>query len=274
MSDGDTEACLYDRDGERFSPREHAGSPWSAKSQHGGPVNALFMEGAEAAAAEAGQRVVRLTVDLFRPVPMAPIERKTEFLRRGKRISVLDLRLEQGDTLFARATAQLLTPGGGDPDLDVETPLVPGPDGLETVSMIDGSFREALPPGFHWSLRIRPCGSDDAPGAWLHSPLDFTPGTPLSSGQLLAAVSDLCFGLGGRLQLRRLGREAAAPSRWINTDTTLSLERPPTGRWFSFQAPFMAGADGIGVAQVVLGDERGRLGLASQSLLAQAPPRS
>ena len=41
---------VYELDDLIFSPTEWAGSPWSDRYQHGGPVNALFARAAEEAA--------------------------------------------------------------------------------------------------------------------------------------------------------------------------------------------------------------------------------
>lgn len=79
---------VYDLDGRVYAPTEWAGSPWSSQHQHGGPVNALFAKAAEEAADRAGLRVVRLTVDLFRPVPREPLELLWRFVRRGRRMRV------------------------------------------------------------------------------------------------------------------------------------------------------------------------------------------
>jgi hypothetical protein len=78
---------VYESEGNVFQPTESAGSPWSAKHQHGGPVNALFAMAAEQAAEEAGLQVVRLTVDLFRSVPLLPLALSWRYLRRSRRLA-------------------------------------------------------------------------------------------------------------------------------------------------------------------------------------------
>ena len=85
---------VYEREGDTYTPSEWAGSPWSGEHQHGGPVNALFAHAAEEAAADTGLQVVRLTVDLFRPVPMLPLDLEWRFLRRGRRIAVVEAELK------------------------------------------------------------------------------------------------------------------------------------------------------------------------------------
>jgi hypothetical protein len=54
---------------------------------------------------------------------------------------------------------------------------------------------------------------------------------------------------------------------YINPDLTLYIEREPTGEWICLQSQTRIARDGIGVAESVLYDERGRVGRATQALL-------
>ena len=54
----------------------------------------------------------------------------------------------------------------------------------------------------------------------------------------------------------------------INTDTTLHLERPPVGEWFAFGSGLLADQHGVGLSEVTLHDEAGRVGRAAQTLVA------
>ena len=80
---------VYSRDGDLFTPTKWAGSPWSHELQHGGPVCGLVAAAAEEVARESELRVTRLTVDLCRPTPLAPLRRVTQLLRRGRRLALL-----------------------------------------------------------------------------------------------------------------------------------------------------------------------------------------
>ena len=54
---------------------------------------------------------------------------------------------------------------------------------------------------------------------------------------------------------------------FINPDLTLYVERVPAGEWIGLAAQTTIAADGIGVAESVLFDARGRVGRATQALL-------
>ena len=54
---------------------------------------------------------------------------------------------------------------------------------------------------------------------------------------------------------------------FINPDLTLYIEREPVGEWICLESETRIARDGIGVAESVLYDERGRVGRATQALL-------
>jgi len=267
---------VFERDGKLFSPSSWAGSPWSEGLQHGGPVNALFALAAEEAAREAELRVVRLTVDLFRPVPREPLLLDWRFIRRGKRLANVEatLSLPAKPEPISRATAVLLAPSADAPKSWQQTPP-PAPDraGLEPVEFIPKAYQDNIPAGFHWSFEVRMGSDDHGPAAWITTPLDLLPGTPMTPLQRSAAVADLTFGLSGRSLLReRIVDVDAWRVPMINTDTTIYWERPPVGDWFAFRNALLTDHEGIGLAEVDLGDRDGRLGRSLQAMLANPRP--
>jgi hypothetical protein len=239
-------------------------------------VNALFALAAEEAARESGLRVVRLTVDLFRPVPREPLRMAWRFVRRGKRLANVEASLARPDAAdpISRATAVLLAPSADAPKSWRQTPPPP-PDwaGLEPVEFMPEAYRSSIPAGFHWSFAVRMGADDHGPAAWITTPLDLLPGTPMTPLQRSAAVADLTFGLSGRSLLRESIVEVDA---WrvpmINTDTTIYWERPPVGEWFAFRNALLTDHEGIGLAEVDLGDSEGRLGRSLQAMLANPRP--
>jgi hypothetical protein len=54
---------------------------------------------------------------------------------------------------------------------------------------------------------------------------------------------------------------------YINPDLTLYVEREPIGEWIGLDAQTRIARDGVGVAESVLYDLRGRVGRATQALL-------
>src|SRR5689334_6189251 len=79
---------VYRLEGSRVLTGPMAGGPWDPKLQHGSAPSALIIAVAEAVPTAAPMRVARLTVDLMRPIPVAPLEIKTEILREGRKIQL------------------------------------------------------------------------------------------------------------------------------------------------------------------------------------------
>jgi hypothetical protein len=57
---------------------------------------------------------------------------------------------------------------------------------------------------------------------------------------------------------------------FVNTDLTVHLHREPAGEWVALDARTDLDATGAGQAVSVLRDERGRIGVAAQSLFVAA----
>ena len=268
--------AIYEREGNIYSPTEWAGSPWSEGHQHGGPINALFASAAEEAAAETGLRVVRLTVDLFRSVPRVPLALTWHFVRRGRRIAVIqaDLTLPESGDVISRASSVLLLPSADTPRSWKHTPAPPlDLAGTEAVEFMPRDLRDNFPPGFHWSFEVRMGADEHGPAAWITTPLDLLPGQPMTPLQRSAAVADLTFGLSGRSLLRqRIVDVDAWRVQMINIDTTIYWERPPVGKWFGFRHALLTDHEGIGLAEVDLADADGRLGRSLQAMLANELP--
>src|SRR5687768_16626066 len=89
--------ALYVPDGDRFVPTVATIGPWDRKAQHGGPAAALLARAVELVEAPVPQQVTRLTYDLWRPVPLAPLAIRTTVVRPGKRVSVVEAALVADD---------------------------------------------------------------------------------------------------------------------------------------------------------------------------------
>src|SRR6185437_14311705 len=59
----------------------------------------------EALPSESPMAVVRVTVEIFRPVPLRPVEVSARIEREGRRVQLLTATLTDGNTELCRATA-------------------------------------------------------------------------------------------------------------------------------------------------------------------------
>src|SRR5262249_17406534 len=89
---------VYRLDGATAIASDLSSGPWG-RMQHGSAPAALIAHVAEAMPSALPMRVARLTIDLMRPVPIAPLTIKTEVLRDGRKIRLLRIDLLAEGTL-------------------------------------------------------------------------------------------------------------------------------------------------------------------------------
>src|SRR5690349_1903169 len=102
-------------DSSLFHPTELTRGPWSPAAQHGGPPSALLAMVLEAHDDEKAPRrpegsddamfVARLTVELLKPVPLAPLVVRVNVERPGRKVQLLSASLNADGKEVARATA-------------------------------------------------------------------------------------------------------------------------------------------------------------------------
>lgn len=262
---------VYQREGDVYTPTAWAGSPWSRELQHGAPVCGLVARAGEAAARETGLRVVRITVDLCRPTPLAPLRLSSQVLRRGRRLALLEVQLRSGEDVVTRGSVLLLAASSerGGTWREPEPPP-PGPEGLAAIRFVPRDFEAQMPPGFHRSIELRTSEDELGPALWITTPLALLSGEATSPLVRAAMLSDLTYGLSARLLLRRgLVQPDSQRTSLINADATLYLERPPEGEWVAFRGGSVRDHAGTGVAEVMQLDRRGRYGRSLQALVAK-----
>ena len=79
--------AIYRVDGATAETSAFAGGPWDPKLQHGAAPSSLICWAVERLPSPVPMRVARLTVDLMRPVPVAPLTVETEVSARAARSS-------------------------------------------------------------------------------------------------------------------------------------------------------------------------------------------
>src|SRR5438270_376580 len=100
---------------------------------------------------------------------------------------------------------------------------------------------------------------EGASTAWFRLRAAIVSGEEPSPLQRLAAAGDFGNGISATLPW--------ADYLFINPDLTLYVERAPVGDWIGLEARTIIVPGGIGTAESVLYDERGRVGRATQALL-------
>lgn len=254
--------ALFVPDGEALVPTDLARGPWSPESLHGGPVAAAVTRATERAVpADDGLGLVRLTLELVRPVGTSPLRIEARLSRPGRKVQVVDSVVTQGGTEVAwgRAVRIRIDPSGVTPEATVPEDPAPAPpsDGESVPSGISDYA------GFHdGGVDIRYVrGGMARPGpatAWIRLRVPVVAGEEPTPAQRAMAVSDFGNGISSELEF--------GSHLFINPDLTVYLHRPPEGEWVCLDARTRFGPPGTGMAESALWDVRGRIGRAVQSL--------
>ncbi len=259
-----TAEAVFVHDGQRFTATELALGPWAPGALHGGAPAALIAHVLAGAAPDPALRLARLTYEFVRPAPMGPLAVRVEQVRPGRRVTLLDAFLTDGDgTEVTRARGLLVRPSEVGPTPS-EPPPFAGPEEGDVndwagetpmfathameIRFVEGRFRQPGPATAWFRLR-----------------------SPLIAGEqtlpvdAVAAAGDFGNGIGSVLSWE--------DQTFINPDLTLYLEREPVDEWVALQSVMRARAGSVAVADSVLWDRHGRIGRAMQSLVVGPRPR-
>jgi Acyl-CoA thioesterase C-terminal domain/Acyl-CoA thioesterase N-terminal domain len=239
---------------ETFESLPGTAGPWTPEAQHGGPPAALLARAVERVSDAA---IGRFTMELYGPVPVAPLATVATVLRPGRSVQLVGAELydEARGRVVASARAWLFPASGEGP----EQPKPPehGPaDGArhERPTAWHGGYLDAVE--WRWIS-----GSVETPGpgvVWMRPPA-LVEGEPLSPVQRLLACADSASGVSAALDVRSWA--------FLNTELTVHVLRPPVGDWVCLDAETTLSSGSVGVATSAISDEAGLVARSSQALL-------
>lgn len=250
-----------------FQPTDVARGPWTPEALHGGPPSALLCRAVEALAADGPMHVARLSVELLRPVPVAPLRVTADVLRPGRKVQLAGASVWAGEVEVARAVALRIR--AADVDLGDYSPSEadgppPPPDGLARPRY-EGEYTAFHSDGVEMRFVT---GFTYQPGpatVWIRLRQPVVAGEEPSPAQRVAAVADFGNGVSSVLPFERY--------LFINPDLTIHLARAPIGEWICLDARTIIPSGevgmgiGMGMAESALYDGAGRIGRSVQSLL-------
>ncbi len=85
--------AIYRVDGNSVVTSPDAAGPWDRRMQHGSAPASLVTWAAERIPTPVAMDIARVTIDLMRPVPVAPLTIATEVLREGRKIQLCEVKL-------------------------------------------------------------------------------------------------------------------------------------------------------------------------------------
>jgi hypothetical protein len=251
---------------DRYVPSAIARGPWDPGAQHGGAPAALLAAIIDGLDSLVPMRVARLTVELVKPVPLAPCTVRTDVIREGKRVQLVDAVIEVDGVAVVRARALRLRRA----DFDPLTEPVSLPEGFvrpeDSAPLV---FEPGHPfgVGFFQAMEMRAAHGDwlrRGPAAyWFRPRVDFIAGEVNTPLMQVCAAADFGNGLSNELPFGKY--------LYINPDLTIALTREPRTEWVLVDARTMLETNASGLAAAELYDEAGPIGRSQQLLLIDGP---
>ncbi|UXA18221.1 thioesterase family protein [Mycobacterium sp. SMC-4] len=253
--------AFFDVDGEDFVPTSWARGPWG-QMVSGNYAGGLLGYAVDNAVTDTELHPARLTVDLLRPVAMAPVQLQTSVRRSGRRLHLLDASMTQNGVEVARAGALYLR-RGEQPSGDRWTtpitmpPLPPDPDPIEAdVTTLVWTF------GNDGDRPSRGLGGWAHAGPkymWVRDLVPLVDGVELTPFTRAAMAGDMAS------SLTHFGADGLP---FINADYTLTLSRLPRSEYLGLAALTHHSDDGVATGTAVLVDTDGPIGTATATALA------
>lgn len=254
--------ALYEQDGDLLVPSPITAGPWAKDAQHGGAVAAILARTIETVPSPLPVQVVRLTVELLRPVPIRPLRAEAVVVRPGKKVQLVDVRLAADGVDVAMARALRIR------SQSVEVPAQPPERASlhappESATPIDRSA-ERVPYAEAFDLRfVKGAWEELGPVTmWTRLRSAVVAGEDPTALQRTCAAADFGNGVSRILDFDT--------HVFINPDLTVSFSRVPVGEWIGFDVVSRLSGDGYGQAESLIFDPSGPVGRAVQSLIVEA----
>ena len=259
------DALFTPLDDERVLPTDAARGPWSPESLHGGPVAALLAGAAEALLEDL--HPARVTIELLRPVPVAPLQVRAHAVRPGRKVRLTGAELATDDgTVVATATALGIRRADVDvpPTPDAVAPPPP-PDAAGAADRDAVAVRDDYDAFHNTGVEhrfVRGGFLERGPATdWIRLRVPVLADRPPTPLQRVLAAADFGNGVSALADFTEL--------LFINPDLTVHLHRLPAGDWVCIEAATVLEPHGVGLAQSRLWDAEGPIGHALQSLLVE-----
>ena len=254
-------SAFYEPDGDGFRATPLTRGPWDPGAQHAGPPAAVLGRAFEELPEAEDFQVCRVTFEILRSVPIAPVEVEARIVRPGRRVQMLEaeLRVDGEVLMMARAWRLRTAPV----DLPAEAVAIPPGPSLPTEPGPSTFLPSGQDVGYHTAMELRfTAGAFTEIGpatAWLRMRPPLVAGEEPTPLQRALIAADVGNGISGAVDFRRFV--------FVNVDLTVQIERLPDGEWVCVDAVTLPRPTGNATAESVLSDERGRLGRALQTLL-------
>jgi len=248
-------------DTSRFVATELPRGPWDAAAQHGGPPAALLGHEIEnRAGARTDMRVARISVDIFRPVPIGIVTVATRVVHASRSVEIVDATLgtDDGRTVMRASCVRIRIADDAMPEHRAPAPPPPT-DAAELPDTLT-DFRFDV--GYHTAMETRyAVGSFEATGpatVWFRMRAPLVAGEPTLPLSRVLIAADSGNGISHVVDFRT--------HVFVNPELTVHLHRYPDGEFVCLDSATTTDIGGIGFADTVLFDEVGPIGRGTQAL--------
>ena len=238
--------AFFIREGDQFVPTGLGPSFWDPAKQGGAQICGLTAQLLGAIPVPVRMLPLRLTLDLYGAVPMAPLTARTRLLREGRRIQLAELELEAESRTWVRATLLRVRTDGEEAQLE---PLThPFPEGAQGQARVLAE-----------SIRIM--GSETEPGlgaVWMRIITPMIAGEPIDALACAAAASDWGTTVAPHASLKDW--------TYASLDLSIHLSRMPRSDWMLLDGISEVAGNGMGITTLRMRDTEGMFGTAHQSV--------
>jgi Thioesterase-like superfamily len=257
----------------RFTSTEHTGGPWDPRLQHAGPPSALLTRAIEQHHGAWPGHIVRVSVDILGPIPVAEVAVTTQVLRSGRSVELVQAELHSvagtgrevagagGERVAARATAWRVVDVELDvpehPEVDHEVPPFP-----DAASPLPEGWGGGYLAAMEWRQAAGVWAGIGAATVWGRMRHPLVTGEEPTGLQRVMAIADSGNGVSYVLPFEDW--------LFINPDLTVHVAAEPQGEWICLDAATTVSARGFGLAASRLFDRRGLVARGAQSLYIAA----
>lgn len=248
---------FFGHDGDSFVPEPVSKGPWG-DTLHGRLLGGLTAREVEAFRADdPALACARLTIDLFRTAWLTPLRVETRLARRGGRIAVLDVIIEQDGEAIGQGRAVLLRRSEQPEGPLRPTPrwAVPGPAGEGNATTRRSPF---APPWESWSVSATDWIQD---GVWIRDIHELVEGEPLTPLIRSALAADL---------VNPVSNSSPGGLSFINADYTIYLGREPRGEHIGIEPYGHISEAGVAAGQCIAHDAEGPFGYVTTAAVANS----
>ena len=259
---GGASAFYIPRGDGRFLSTVHTSGPWDPQLQHGGPPSALAARAIERESPSWPGTVVRFSVDILGPVPVAELGVRSRLLRPGRSVDLVEAEVVAGSRPVLRAQAWRVR------QAELDLPPTPEPsDGADRTVPAFPDTDSPLPVGWtggylhamQWRQSSGQWGEPGAAAVWGRMRYPLVADEEPTGLQRIMAIADSGSGVSGVLPF----------DQWIfiNPELTVHLAGTPRGDWICLDAATTVDTTGYGLATSRLWDRDRLVGRGAQSLL-------